>query len=76
MPLLDHFSPGKTVVSPSPLMPNLRDIGDRGRKINLVSSLAPNKIVDLFRLGEGTPPDLGISNGEVVDGFYSFLGFT
>ncbi len=40
------------------------------------ASLTPNKIVDLFRLGEGTPPTLGISTGEVVDGFYSFLGFT
>ena len=36
----------------------------------------PNKIVDLFRLGEGTPPTLGVGTGEVVDGFYSFLGFT
>src|SRR5262249_36259332 len=40
------------------------------------TSLTPNKIVDLFRLGEGTPPTFGISTGEVVDGFYSFLGFT
>jgi hypothetical protein len=39
-------------------------------------TLAPTKIVELFRLGEGTPPQLGISTGEVVDGFYSFLGFT
>ena len=34
------------------------------------------KIAELFRLGDGTPPTLGISIGEVVDGFYSFLGFT
>ncbi len=40
------------------------------------TSLAPNKIVELFRLGEGTPPELGVGTGEVVDGFYSFLGFT
>lgn len=40
------------------------------------STLTPNKIVDLFHLGEGTPPTLGISTGEVVDSVYSFLGFT
>lgn len=40
------------------------------------NTLTPNKIVDLFRLGEGTPPTLGIGTGDVVDGFYSFLGFT
>jgi hypothetical protein len=40
------------------------------------NTLVPNKIVDLFRLGEGTPPTLGVGTGEVVDGFYSFLGFT
>jgi hypothetical protein len=39
-------------------------------------TLAPTKIVELFRLGEGSPPQLGISTGDVVDGFYSFLGFT
>jgi hypothetical protein len=35
----------------------------------------PNKIVELFKLGEGTPPALGIKTADVVDGFYSFLGF-
>jgi hypothetical protein len=40
------------------------------------STLAPGKIVELSRLGEGTPPQLGITTGDVVDGFYSFLGFT
>jgi hypothetical protein len=40
------------------------------------STLSPDKIVGLFQLGEGTPPTLGIGIGEVVDGFYSFLGFT
>ena len=39
-------------------------------------TLAPTKIVDLFRLGEGPPPTLGVTTREVVDGFYSFLGFT
>jgi len=32
--------------------------------------------VDLFKLGEGTPPKVGVKTSEVVDGFYSFLGFT
>ncbi len=40
------------------------------------NSLAPTKIIELFRLGEGDPPTLGIGTAEVVDGFYSFLGFT
>lgn len=35
----------------------------------------PNKIVELFKLGEGTPPAVGIKTADVVDGFYSFLGF-
>lgn len=35
----------------------------------------PNKIIELFKLGEGTPPALGIKTADVVDGFYSFLGF-
>jgi len=40
------------------------------------STLAPTKIVDLFKLGEGTQPRMGVKVGEVVEGFYSFLGFT
>jgi Protein of unknown function (DUF499) len=40
------------------------------------TTLAPSKILELFRLGEGMPPQFGISTSEVVDGFYSFLGFT
>ncbi len=40
------------------------------------STLVPTKIVELFKLGEGTPPALGIRTADVVDGFYSFLGFT
>jgi hypothetical protein len=39
-------------------------------------TLAPSKIVDLFKLGEGEPPKVGIKTSDVVDGFYSFLGFT
>ncbi len=38
-------------------------------------SVAPTKVVDLFKLGEGTPPRMGIRVVEVVEGFYSFLGF-
>ncbi|MBI4445357.1 MAG: AAA family ATPase, partial [Acidobacteria bacterium] len=34
------------------------------------------KIVEFFKLGEGQPPALGLRTSEVVDGFYSFLGFT
>ena len=39
------------------------------------TTATPNKIVELFKLGEGTPPTLGIRTADVVDGFYSFLGF-
>ncbi|MCA1947578.1 MAG: DUF499 domain-containing protein [Armatimonadetes bacterium] len=39
-------------------------------------SLAPTKVVELFKLGEGEPPRLGMRLSEVVEGFYSFLGFT
>jgi hypothetical protein len=39
-------------------------------------TLAPGKIVELFRLGAGSPPQFGVSTGEVVEGFYSYLGFT
>ena len=39
-------------------------------------SVAPTKIVELFKLGEGEPPRLGVRLSEVVEGFYSFLGFT
>ncbi|HZR65129.1 MAG TPA: DUF499 domain-containing protein [Terriglobales bacterium] len=35
----------------------------------------PSKIIELFKLGEGAPPTLGIKTADVVDGFYSFLGF-
>jgi hypothetical protein len=42
----------------------------------LFGTLAPAKIVELFRLGAGTLPQLGVSTADVVDGFYSFLGFT
>jgi hypothetical protein len=40
------------------------------------STLTPGKIVDLFKLGEGTPPKLAVRTTEVVEGFFSFLGFT
>jgi len=39
-------------------------------------TLNPVKIVEFFKLGEGQPPALGLRTSEVVDGFYSFLGFT
>jgi hypothetical protein len=39
------------------------------------SATYPNKIVELFNLGERVPPVLGIRTSEIVDGFYSFLGF-
>jgi hypothetical protein len=42
----------------------------------LFDTLSPQKIIELFKLGEGTPPRVGIAASEVVDGFYSFLGFT
>jgi len=42
----------------------------------IFGSLAPNKIVELFKLGEGEPRRLGMRLAEVVEGFYSFLGFT
>jgi hypothetical protein len=40
------------------------------------TKLNPVKIVELFKLGEGQPPRLGISCADVVSGFYSFLGYT
>jgi hypothetical protein len=39
------------------------------------TTVNPSKIVELFKLGEGTPPTLGVRTTDVVDGFYSFLGF-
>ena len=39
-------------------------------------SVTPGKVVEFFKLGDGTPPKLGITTGEIVNGFYSFLGFT
>jgi hypothetical protein len=35
----------------------------------------PGKIVELFKLGVGDPPALGIAVSDVVEGFFSFLGF-
>lgn len=42
----------------------------------LFATLSPGKIVDLFKLGEGTPPKAGVRCLDVLDGFYAFLGFT
>jgi hypothetical protein len=39
------------------------------------TTVNPSKIIELFKLGEGTPLTLGIRTPDVVDGFYSFLGF-
>jgi len=39
-------------------------------------TLNPVKVVELFKLGEGSPALLGIRCSEVVSGFCSFLGFT
>jgi hypothetical protein len=38
-------------------------------------TVKPAKIVELFKLGAGTPPKTGIKAADVVGGFYSFLGF-
>jgi hypothetical protein len=40
------------------------------------TTLTPVKIVELFKLGEGQPPRLGIRCADLVSGFYSFLGYT
>ena len=39
-------------------------------------TVTPAKVVEFFALGEGTPPKLGVTTGEVVTGFFSFLGLT
>jgi hypothetical protein len=39
------------------------------------TTVSPSKIIELFKLGEGSPQTLGIGTADVVDGFYSFLGF-
>ena len=44
------------------------------RKVH--GTVTPSKMVEMFKLGEGESPRLGIRASEVVDGFYSFLGFT
>ena len=38
-------------------------------------SVAPGKIVELFKLGESDSVEPGIATGKVVAGFFSFLGF-
>jgi hypothetical protein len=40
------------------------------------STVTPGKIIELFQLGDGAPPKLGCRTQDIVDGFYSFLGFT
>lgn len=40
------------------------------------ASLTPGKIVTAFHLGEGAPPVMGLKTAEIVDGFFSFPGFT
>lgn len=42
----------------------------------MFSTLTPRKIVELFKLGEGTSPKFAVRTTEVMDGFFSFLGFT
>jgi len=42
----------------------------------LFGTIAATKIIELFRLEEGKPTRIGIRLSEVVEGFYSFLGFT
>jgi hypothetical protein len=39
------------------------------------NSVQPTKIIELFKMGDGNPPTLGIRASELVDGFYSYLGF-
>ena len=41
----------------------------------IFGTLAPGKIVDLFRLGADAPGGAGIPTDKVVAGFFSFLGF-
>lgn len=43
------------------------------RKVH--DSLAPPKVIELFKLGEGNPPTMGIRCLDLQDGVFSFLGF-
>ncbi|MBI2988835.1 MAG: DUF499 domain-containing protein [Deltaproteobacteria bacterium] len=57
---------------------------EHGRIIELITQVQPrvfssvkaSKMVELFKLGEGKPPVLGVRTSDIADGFYSFLGFT
>ena len=40
-----------------------------------IGTVAPGKIIELFRLGEGDSAKPGIETGKVVAGFFSFFGF-
>lgn len=46
-----------------------------GVRRKVYDTVKPAKIVDLFKLGQGTPAKAGIKADEVVSGFYSFPGF-
>ena len=39
-------------------------------------SVVPTKMIELFQLGAGEPPRMGVKTSEIVDGFFSFFGFT
>ena len=43
--------------------------------LKVFGSVAPGKIVELFKLGESDSIELGITTNKVVAGFFSFLGF-
>jgi hypothetical protein len=45
-------------------------------QVRVFGKLNPAKIIELFKLGEGQPPQLGVRCADLVSGFYSFLGYT
>lgn len=53
------------------LMEMLVDIHRR-----VFATLAPSKVIELSRLGQGSPPASGAATAEIRDGFFSILGFT
>ena len=80
--VIDPVEPGGLVLQTT--LNEKKEARVHGRVMELVTqlkkrvfdSVSPTKIVELFRLGEGTPPTLGIRTSEIVSGFFSFLGFT
>ncbi|MBI3818879.1 MAG: ATP-binding protein [Planctomycetes bacterium] len=70
-PLQATLSPQKEAAVQERIMELLVSVN---RKV--FGSLAPVKIVELFKIGEGTPPRISVKVSEVVDGFFSFLGWT